>query len=948
MFYKVEDLCKGKIVQIALIGLFCLASPAAYAVQPVFTLHAFIGSDGSAPSVLVQGSNGDFYGAASVGGANGNGTVFTITHDHGNFTPLHSFSALTNSINVDGAYPVGLALDKSGSLWGVTEAGGLYNLGTAFQVRPDGAFHLVHAFGGTNDGAKPSSLTLARDGNLYGTTRIGGANGTGAIFKITPDGSLTTLYSFTAERYEAGATPAYFNEDGANPTQAPLVQGKDGALYGITSRGGPGGLGTIFKITLNGVLTRLRDGGNGYGRIVLDNVVPGKVHTRTDLDTFSVSLTPGPDGSLYGAIGKRLVVNLIGGAGVGIADEISINGGSLFRMTSNGVMTLLYAFPNFDFNPSQTGYLLPQSPAAYDPSSLVLSREGLFYGAARAGGLDRGGILFRLSPDTGSSTGYSPTTLYSPVTDGAVAQNLLFAGDGNLYGTGQGGPKGDGVVFEAAPTPLPFLLHSFSGPEGFDPISLIQAAEGNLYGVAFSSTMSGIGQGTVFTLTPDSTPLSDTLQVLHRFSDDQPNTGLIQLSDGSFYGTTRKSGMTYRITTNGLFTNLYGLVGTTTYGGVIEGPGGLLYGTTVTGGAFGGGSIYTFKPATHTTALLHSFTVTEGTQPVGSLLLASDGNFYGVTSRDGLNAAGGTVYRITPGGDFKVLHRFDSAAEPVGPVSGLVEGTDGWLYGSTNGTYFSSPHGTFKLPKNASRPADLTVLHVFSNQTEGDGLYAGLVQAPDGNFYGILDDGPISSPLNSGSIFKMTPGGDTQLVVNFRLMDGAGGINHHGSFVSRLILGSDGNLYGVAPGGGLQAVYDPQRGFVNDYGTIFRLATARPTSVAETAATNVTGQVQVIRGGFNYVSATQHFVQQMTLKNVSPTPITGPISLILDNLSRNSTLYNKTGDTMATSPTGSPYVNVTVGSLNPGAIIVITLEFRDPTNKSITYSTRVLAGSGQR
>lgn len=255
------------------------------------TLHNFEYSDGSSPLAgLIRGANGDFYGTTQAGGANGGGTIFEISAS-GNFTSLYSFCSLPNCAD-------GKSLDSSlvqgvdGNFYGATPAGGSGSscstslfpdgCGTLFKLTPAGKLITLHSFcslPNCADGSGPgSSLALATDGNLYGTTFYGGANcspyGCGTIFKITAEGKLTTLYSFCSLSNCA---------DGGLP-EAPLVQATDGNLYGTTFAGGSGcgngtgcGYGTIFKINPTGVLTTLHsfcsaitctDGADPYGGLL--------------------------------------------------------------------------------------------------------------------------------------------------------------------------------------------------------------------------------------------------------------------------------------------------------------------------------------------------------------------------------------------------------------------------------------------------------------------------------------------------------------------------------------------------------------------------------------------------------------------------------------------------------------------------------------------------------
>jgi hypothetical protein len=112
-------------------------------------------------------------------------------------------------------------------------------------------------------------------------------------------------------------------------------------------------------------------------------------------------------------------------------------------------------------------------------------------------------------------------------------------------------------------------------------------------------------------------------------------------------------------------------------------------------------------------------------------------------------------------------------------------------------------------------------------------------------------------------------------------------------------------------------------------------------------ATDVSNQVQVTRSGYGYNFKAGRFVQTVTLKNTTSSVIAGPISLVLDNLSSNATLFNVSGTTACAVPAGSPFINLS-GGLNPGASASIVLQFTNPTKAGITYSTRVLSGSAPR
>jgi uncharacterized repeat protein (TIGR03803 family) len=253
-------------------------------------------TDGAQPyGTLVQGYDGDFYGTTEAGGANGGGTVFTMTPT-GAVTTLYSFCAQENSNGycTDGGQPyTGLVRATDGKFYGTTVYGGANNSGTIFSITPAGKLTSFSYPPGCADcsvsGSLVNPLVQAADGNFYGTTYYGGAGtesaGYGTVFEVTPAGKLTTLYSFCSQ-------PSC--TDGQNPF-AGLIQATDGNFYGTTEQGGANvncgddGLlycGTIFEITPLGVLTTL------YSFCSQPNCADGELPIA--------ELVQGTDGSLYG------------------------------------------------------------------------------------------------------------------------------------------------------------------------------------------------------------------------------------------------------------------------------------------------------------------------------------------------------------------------------------------------------------------------------------------------------------------------------------------------------------------------------------------------------------------------------------------------------------------------------------------------------------------------
>ena len=198
--------------------------------RPGWTGGAYTNVDGANPySGLALGPDGCFYGATSEAGRNASGTLFRITTD-GVLTPLFSFEALSGSAstNTSGASPYArLTLGPDGNFYGTAFLGGSRGDGTVFRITTNGAFTPLASFAGTNGTGPRGALVVGPDNSLYGTTLNGGIYGDlGTVFRVTTNGVLTTLVSFN---YDTGSAP-----------DAGVVFGPDGNLYGTTGQQQPG------------------------------------------------------------------------------------------------------------------------------------------------------------------------------------------------------------------------------------------------------------------------------------------------------------------------------------------------------------------------------------------------------------------------------------------------------------------------------------------------------------------------------------------------------------------------------------------------------------------------------------------------------------------------------------------------------------------------------------
>jgi uncharacterized repeat protein (TIGR03803 family) len=200
-------------------------------------LGDFNATNGWSPNLPTQGTDGNFYGTTVIGGttcAHGCGVVYKMTAS-GKLSVLHNFTGYSTT-NPDGTFPYGaLVQGNDGNFYGITNAGGVFNLGTIFKISASGkSYTLLHSF--ENDftvaaGANPRiGLTIGSDGNFYGVA-AGGKNAAGLIYQITPAGVYTILYNFCSLKSCA---------DGFNPNTM-ITQHTNGKFYGNTIGNSLGG-----------------------------------------------------------------------------------------------------------------------------------------------------------------------------------------------------------------------------------------------------------------------------------------------------------------------------------------------------------------------------------------------------------------------------------------------------------------------------------------------------------------------------------------------------------------------------------------------------------------------------------------------------------------------------------------------------------------------------------
>jgi uncharacterized repeat protein (TIGR03803 family) len=357
-------------------------------------------------------------------------------------------------------------------------------------------------------------------------------------------------------------------------------------------------------------------------------------------------------------------------------------------------------------------------------------------------------------------------------------------------------------------------LFSFDGANGAYPqVGLVQGIHGGLYG----STQAGgsYNSGTIFEVTT-----GGELTTLHSFCSPtdcndgyNPSPGLVLATDGNFYGMTMAGGAfgggtVFKITPEGELTTLYAFCsqancmdGATPQAGLVQADNGNFYGTTSSGGAggIGTGTIFEITPQGKLTTL-YNFLCTlgsciNGESPEGALLQATNGNFYGTTFGGGAHDAG-TVFEITPTGKLTTLYGFCAQAnctDGAAPHAGLIQASNGYFYGTTEGNGCASLCGTvFKMTPTGK----LISLYNFCECADGFYPAAALIQATDGNFYGTTENG---GARGGGALFRITPEGKTTTLYTF-----CSQYNCDDGFQpsSSLLQATDGTLYGTTSSGG--------------------------------------------------------------------------------------------------------------------------------------------------
>jgi len=610
---------------------------------------------GSSPQGrLIEASAGLLYGMTSAGGINGYGVLFEYDYTTSTFTKKLDFSGASNGRNPYG----GLVLASNGMLYGMTRIGGANNLGVLFEYDyVNDIFINKFDFDGTTNGSNPygNLVEATTNGMLYRMTRIGGANSLGVLFE----------WDFSTDTFTN-----IFDFDGATIGGSPygsLVEADNSKLYGMTYSGGSYNYGVLFEfdpsnynysaifefdgsssgsnpygsLTLasNGMLYGLTfsGGANNFGVLFEYDITSSSFTNKVDFDGTSKGRNP--KGTLVQSSDQLLY-------------GMTLSGGT----SSSGVL--------FEYNPATSTYtkkldfnIAPNGKSPY--GSLVQAYNGKFYGMTNSGGANSLGVIFEYDPSTST---YTNKLDFAGTSNGSNPYgSLIQAFNSKLYGmTYSGGTNGSGVLFEYDPATSTYTKkQDFDGSSyGSNPFgSLIQASNGKLYGMTFQGGTSS--KGVLFEYDPATSTFTKKVDFTGTSNGSSPYGRLVQASNGKLYGMTNLGGTSSKGVlfefdpATSTYTKKVDFTGTANgsnpYGSLIQAPDGKLYGMTYLGGSSNFGVLFEYDPATSTYNKELDFTgATNGRNPYGSLILAPNGNLYGMTYQGGTNSIG-VLFEYNPG-----------------------------------------------------------------------------------------------------------------------------------------------------------------------------------------------------------------------------------------------------------------------------------------------------------
>ncbi|MES2566012.1 MAG: choice-of-anchor tandem repeat GloVer-containing protein [Bacteroidota bacterium] len=540
---------------------------------------------------LTEALDGKLYGTAN-GGSTGSGIIYQYDILTNTFAKKIDFDENTTGKNIYSR----LTLGNDNSFYTVTMSGGSNNKGTL--VKYDYTTNSLLKIIDFTDGGSIGGLLNASNGKLYGTIQNGGLYGRGTIFEYDPS---TITYTVKKE---------FGYADGAG-LMCHLIENSPGILYGMSNSGGLNNIGTIFQYD-----------------IALDNLITQFSFSGTDGKLPLGSFIKTTDGKFYALTSE-------GG---------ELNMGVLFQynpLTNSCVKKL-------DFQKSLNG----QHPNG----SLVRASNGLLYGVAEEGGLNNKGVLFQFDQ---VNHVYTKLIDFANTVGANPNGSLIQATDGMLYGTCYNGAGfgSTGTIFQFNPNTYSLsTIYSFgSSSMGDNPRgALVQASNGLFYGT--TSYGGWYSKGTIFEFDPVSGIYNDKYNFIDAVGRAAIGS-LIEAADGNLYGVTMLGGALDQGTLfqynyiNNIFTKQIDFSSVSIGrrpgedASLLQATDGMMYGTTMYGGSNGYGILYKFNPDSLLLYDRLNFnSIPDGSYPSAPLVQTSQGKLFGSTWAGGTNITGGTIF----------------------------------------------------------------------------------------------------------------------------------------------------------------------------------------------------------------------------------------------------------------------------------------------------------------